>query len=86
MFVRERKLVDPELWREDNYFREQTRFTGTSGVGETISAGYLMSEGRLGTSGLLAGTSYIAGVRVEKTETEGWGWVRARVPSTVVVR
>jgi TonB-dependent receptor len=83
MFVRERKLVDPELWREDHYFREQTRFTGTSGVGETISAGYLMSEGRLGTSGLLAGTSYIAGVRVEKTETQGWGWVRARVPSTV---
>ncbi len=82
MFVRARQLVSPELWREDQYFREQTKFTGTSGVTETITAGYLMSEGRLGTAGLLAGTSYIAGVRTERTETEGWGWVRARVPST----
>lgn len=83
MFVRERQLVSPELWREDLYFREQTRYTGVDGVTETITAGYLMSEGRLGSSGLLAGTSYIVGVRTEKTETSGWGWVRARAPSTV---
>jgi TonB-dependent receptor len=82
MFVRERQLVSPELWREDLYFREQTKYTGTDGVTEEITAGYLMSEGRLGSSGFLAGTSYIAGVRTEKTETEGWGWVRARVPSS----
>jgi len=83
MFVRARKLVSPELWREDEYFREQTKYTGNDGVVETIIAGYLMSEGRLGRSGLLAGTSYLAGVRTEKTETSGWGWVRARTPSTV---
>ena len=83
MFVRERKLVSPELWREDDYFREQTKYTGTDGITEKITAGYLMSEGRLGQSGLLAGTSYITGVRTEKTETSGWGWVRSRVPSTV---
>ena len=82
MFVRERQLVSPELWREDLYFREQNKYTGTAGVSESITAGYVMSEGRLGASGLLAGTSYIAGVRTEKTATEGWGWVRARVPST----
>lgn len=76
MFVRDRQLVSPELWREDLYYREQVLFTGASGVGETITAGYLMSDGRLGA------TSYIAGVRTERTATSGWGWVRARVPST----
>jgi TonB-dependent receptor len=82
MFVRARQLVSPELWREDGYFREQGRFTGRSGVGETVTAGYLMGEGRLATEGPLAGTSFITGVRTERTATTGWGWVRARVPST----
>ena len=82
MFVRERKLVSPELWREDLYFREQGKYTGTDGVGETITAGYVMTEGRLGQGGFFGHTRYIAGVRTEQTETEGWGWVRARVPST----
>ena len=82
MFVRERKLVSPELWREDLYFREQGKYTGTDGVGETITAGYVMTEGRLGQGGFFGRTRYIAGIRTEQTETEGWGWVRARVPST----
>ena len=82
MFVSKRHVVSPELWREDLYFHEQNSYTGTDGVTETITSGYVMSEGRLGLSGFLSGTSYIAGVRTEKTETEGWGWVRARVPST----
>ncbi len=82
MFYRERKLVSPELWREDDYFREQTKFTGLRGVTETITAGYLMSDGQLGRGGFLGGTHYIVGLRTEKTETGGWGWTRARIVST----
>jgi iron complex outermembrane recepter protein len=82
MFVQDRQPVSPELWTEDEYFREQTRYTGRQGVKETITAGYLMADGRLAGEGWLGRTSYIAGVRTERTETEGWGHVRARVLST----
>jgi len=82
MVVSKGQLVSPELWREDLYFREQGKYTGNNGVRETITSGYLMSDGRLGDSGLLGNINYIAGVRTERTETEGWGWVRSRSPST----
>ena len=75
-FIRERNPIDPALWREDLYFREQVKFTGTRGVSEFITAGYVMAQARYGRTGLLTG------VRTEKTETESWGWVRARVAST----
>jgi TonB-dependent receptor len=86
MFVRDRQLVSPELWSEDVYFREQTKYTGTDGVTETITAGYLMSEGRLAADGVFGRTSYIAGVRTERTETAGWGWVRTRFPVATALR
>ncbi len=75
-FLRAREPVDPALWREDLYFREQVKYTGTRGVREFITAGYAMAQGRVGRTGLLGG------VRVEQTDTSSWGWVRARVPST----
>ena len=68
--------VTPSLWREDLYFKEQTKYTGTNAVTETVTAGYVMGQAKLGRTG------FLTGVRVEKTETESWGWVRARVPST----
>lgn len=74
--VNGRQPANPSLWREDVYFHEQTKFTGTRAVTETVTAGYAMAQGRVGRTGLLAG------VRTEKTETESWGWVRARTPST----
>jgi iron complex outermembrane recepter protein len=74
--IHARQPVDSSLWREDVYFREMTRFTGTDAVRETITAGYVMAQSRLGRTGLLGG------VRTEKTDTESWGWVRARRPST----
>ena len=75
-FIRERSPTDPALWREDLYYREQVKFTGTRGVSEFITAGYVMAQARYGRTGLLTG------VRTEKTETESWGWVRARTGST----
>ncbi|HEY1107114.1 MAG TPA: TonB-dependent receptor, partial [Opitutaceae bacterium] len=73
---RGRKPVDSALWSEDVYFRESTKFTGTSGVKETVTAGYLMAQGTV------ARTSFITGVRVERTEDESYGWTRARTQSS----
>jgi iron complex outermembrane recepter protein len=74
--ARGRTPVDMSLWREDLYFREQVRFTGTRAVTETVSAAYLMTNGRIGNTG------FLGGVRVEKTEDDSWGWVRQRFGST----
>ena len=76
MFIHERVPENPALWNEDLYYREQNRFTSTRGVTETASAAYAMTQGRFGRTGVLTG------VRVEKTETSSWGWVRSRRPSS----
>jgi iron complex outermembrane receptor protein len=82
-FIRAREVIDPTLWNEDLYFRETTKYTGTSQVTETVTAPYVMASGKLGREAWLARTGFLAGVRWEKTENEAKGWVRARVLSTV---
>jgi len=82
MFVRNEKLVAPELWRENVYFFEQQRYTGRQAAKETVTAGYVMADGRFGNEGWRQRTSFVTGVRMEKTETEGRGYGRARVLST----
>ena len=72
----------PELWVEDNYFREQSKYTATSSVDEEVTAYYLMANGRLGRDGWLGRTGYLGGLRYEDTKTQGKGWVRARRAST----
>ena len=74
--ARNRTPLDPALWREDLYFYESSRYTGTRLATETVTAGYLMAQGRFGATGILAG------IRTEATEDESWGWVRGRVGST----
>ncbi|MSU50719.1 MAG: TonB-dependent receptor [Opitutus sp.] len=74
-FINEETPKDPAVWREDGYFRAQSGYTGTRAVAETVTAGYVMAHAKVGRTGLLTG------VRTEKTDTESWGWVRARVPS-----
>ncbi|MFM8535281.1 MAG: TonB-dependent receptor [Acidimicrobiia bacterium] len=74
--IRERAPISPALWSEDLYYRESVQYTGTQGVGEFVTAGYVMAQGRIGRTG------FLGGVRTENTETESWGWVRARVGST----
>ncbi|MDO8540497.1 MAG: TonB-dependent receptor [Opitutaceae bacterium] len=71
-----RQPVDPSLWRDDLYYREQHKFTDNRGVTETVTAGYLMAQGKIGRTG------FLGGVRREKTETESQGWTRARIAST----
>jgi TonB-dependent receptor len=51
-------------------------YTGTREVVETVLAGYVMAQAKVGKTGLLAG------VRTEKTDTESWGYVRSRTPSS----
>jgi iron complex outermembrane recepter protein len=81
-FIRAREVIDQSLWREDLYFREQVKYTGTRKVTETVTAGYLMTQGRLGANGWRGRTGFLGGVRTEKTDTESRGWVRARTLST----
>lgn len=75
-FFHDRNPIDPALWNEDRYWGQMVRFTGTRRVTESVTAGYTMAQGRVKNTG------FLAGVRVEETETNSWGWVRARVPST----
>ncbi len=74
--AQDRTPADSALWREDRYFREMSRYTGTRGVTETVTAAYLMTQGRIKR------TSLLGGVRVERTEDDSWGWVRQRFGST----
>jgi TonB-dependent receptor len=82
MFINNRKPVDPSLWREDEYYRLQQGYTGAREISETVTAGYLMAQGRLGSEGFLGRTGFLGGVRTEKTDDLGIGWVRARVGSS----
>ncbi|MBI5691614.1 MAG: TonB-dependent receptor [Verrucomicrobia bacterium] len=82
MFINDRKPVDPNLWREDVYYRLQQGYTGAREITETVTAGYLMAQGKLGREGFLGRTSFLGGARWENTEDVGVGWVRARFGST----
>jgi TonB-dependent receptor len=66
------------LWQEDRYYHEALRYSGTRELRERVSAGYLMAQGSLGRGGWLGRTGYLAGVRTERTDTEGTGYVLAR--------
>ncbi len=71
-----RAPVNPALWRDDLYFAESTKYTGTRQIIETVKAGYLMTQGMIGKTG------FVSGLRVEATDDNSWGWVRARIGST----
>lgn len=81
-FMDKRRPKDPSLWREDRYYHETQKFTGTRGLTETAQAAYIMAQGRLGRDGVLGRTGYLGGVRIEDTTVDSWGWVRARTLST----
>jgi TonB-dependent receptor len=82
-FIRAREVIDPNLWREDLYFRATTSLTNYTDATETVSAAYAMAQGKFGRDGWLSHTGFLGGVRFEKTDNEATGWVRARTLSTV---
>ncbi|MBI4658288.1 MAG: TonB-dependent receptor, partial [Verrucomicrobia bacterium] len=81
-FMNDRVPKDQALWQEDLYYNRQLFYTANRGVTEDVTAGYAMFKGRFGSHGWLARTGFLGGVRQEKTETESYGWVRARSLST----
>lgn len=71
---------NPQNWREDLYYATERTFVGTRSLQEEISAAYIQGQARLGRANLLAG------VRVERTENEGRGYLAARVRTTTAQR
>ena len=67
---------DPSLWRENLYFREQSRYITNNDASETVTAVYAMGQVKHREFGLLTG------VRTERTDVETFGRVRARSGST----
>ena len=78
--------ADPNLWVEDRYFNEQSKFTATNSVKEEVTAYYLMANGRFGREGWRGRTGFLGGVRFEDTQTLGKGWVRARRASPTALQ
>ncbi len=75
-FVQNGQPKDPSLWREDQYYHEQIKFTGNSRVQETVTAAYVMTQGKFGNNG------FLGGVRGERTNSVAESYVRERVAST----
>lgn len=75
-FINDLKPINPSLWSEDNYYREQQNYTGTRGVTETVTAGYGMFQGKWRSLG------FLAGVRAEKTKDDTYGYTKAKVATT----
>jgi TonB-dependent receptor len=67
--------ANPALWAEDLYFRTADAFSTTRNATEEISAGYVQGQAKFGRLNVLGG------VRTEKTEVSGFGYVRVR-PAT----
>ena len=75
-YMQDGEPVSPALWREDLYYAQMQKYTLSRSVTETVTAGYVMTRGKVGATG------FLAGVRTEETDTNSYGWVRARVAST----
>lgn len=75
-FFNNDKLVDPTLWRFDEYEFYRNRLAASVRTHELITGYYGMLNGKIGRFG------YLGGVRHEKTETIGRVNVRSRTLTT----
>lgn len=64
------QLGDPTLWAEDVYYRESRKYSNTREATEEVNAGYVMLDSRINRLGI------VAGVRLEKTDVTGEGYIR----------
>ncbi len=71
---------NPQNWTEDLYYATERTFAGTRSLNEEISAAYIQAQARVGKA------SVLAGVRVERTEVEGRGYIPAKVRTTTAER
>lgn len=67
---------DPALWREDRYFGATQNYINNRSIVEHNLASYLMARGEAARLG------FLAGARLEMTDTDGFGYVRPRFFST----
>lgn len=67
--------TNPALWSEDLYFRTADAFDTTRNATEEVAAGYVQGQVKFGRLNVLGG------VRTEKTEVSGFGYVRVN-PAT----
>jgi len=65
--VARHQALYPNLWLEDAPFGVTSRLNGDRGIKETVSSGYLMGHTKINS------LSILAGVRMEKTETDAEG-------------
>ena len=77
------ELGNPALWTENLYYKPQQKYTSNSKVTEEVQAAYLLTQGRVDRIG------YLAGVRFERTDVSGAGYIRgplataAQIPDPV---
>jgi len=70
------QLSNPALWSEDIYNRETNKFSGTRDATEEVLAGYMMADAKLDRLGV------VGGLRGERTEVSGFGYVRVAPATT----
>jgi iron complex outermembrane receptor protein len=73
------KTGDATLWAEDVYFRESDHFSTTRNATEEIAAAYLQGQARFDR------TAVLAGVRTERTEVSGFGFVQTANASATLI-
>ena len=73
-------VENPQNWDEDEYYAAERKYVGTRSLNEEIGAAYFEGSARLGPLTLLAG------VRVERTEVEGRGYIASRNRTTSAER
>lgn len=71
---------NPQNWDEDVYYREERTYVGTRSLHEEVSAAYVQASARLGP------LSVLGGVRAERTEVTGKGYIASRVRTTTAER
>jgi TonB-dependent receptor len=63
---------NPGSWRENLYYGESRRYSGTNAVTEDVNAAYLMGQAKFGK------LTTLGGVRYERTKVNSEAWVIAR--------
>lgn len=75
-YVAQQIVTNPSQWTPNAYYHRMQYYTGTNKVDEAISAAYVQYKARIGHLDILTG------VRGERTEDAGHGFVQAKVLST----
>jgi TonB-dependent receptor len=73
-------LENPQNWAENEYYAAERKYVGTRSLEEDISAAFVQGSARFGPLNVLGG------LRVERTEVAGTGYIASRVRTTTAER